>query len=69
MDDYVEKRKKQIYNELDELETECYILLTNIISTRRDLEKVRTKKQAVKFAEMHDLEYGLEHIRIFQLEG
>ena len=65
MDDYVEKLKKQIYNELDELETECHILLTNIISTRRDLEKVRTKKQAVEFDETHDLEFGLEHIRIF----
>ena len=65
MDEYVKKRKEQIHNELDELETECYILLTNIISTRRDLEKVRTKKQAVEFYETHDLEFGLEHIRIF----
>jgi len=65
MDDYVKKRKEQIHNELDELETECHILLTNIISTRCDLEKVRTKKQAVEFDETHDLEFGLGHIRIF----
>lgn len=64
MDDYVEKWKERIYNELDELETECHILLTNIITARRDLEKVRTKKQAVKFDETHDLEFGLEHIII-----
>ena len=65
MDEYIKKRKEQFHNALDELETECHILLTNIISTRRDLEKVRTKKQAVEFDETHDLEFGLEHIRIF----
>ena len=61
----IEKSKIGMLDELREIHEECEILIRRTISYEKDLLKVNTEEEAVKFDETHDLEAGLKHIRLF----
>ena len=61
----IDIRKNEMLVELKEIREECEILIRRTISYEKDLLKVNTEEEAVKFDETHDLEAGLKHICLF----
>lgn len=61
----VEELKNNLYEELEELEQDIVQLQGNLDDFREALEKVKTIEDAEKFDDELDLEYGLQHIRLF----
>lgn len=63
MDNYIEARKRRIFEELATIEKEAKVLLDRIQTFRTDLESVHTAEQANEFDRTHDLEEGFTNIR------
>ena len=61
----VDLRKQEMLIELKQLEEECKLLLERIETYRVDLSKVETEEDAKTFDVTHDLEDGLDIIRLF----
>lgn len=62
----LQKRKEIIFNNLNELESDCRILLQRINSARADLQDVETIEDGKLFDEKYDdFEKDLQHIRLF----
>ena len=61
----IEKEKKEIYNNLDELEKEIEVLKENIREYRKGLESVKTEEDILNFSNQYDLERGLNSIGLF----
>ena len=58
-------RKEAILVDLLRLEEEAKLLLERIPAWREDLLKVKTEEEALEFDKTHDLEEGLNIIRLF----
>ena len=61
----IDLRKNEMLLQLQKLRRECEILIERTYTYREDLLKVNTEEEAKKFDETHDLEEGLETIRLF----
>lgn len=61
----IDLRKHQMLVELQQVRQECEILIERTYAYREDLLKVKTEEDAIKFDETHDIEEGLERIRLF----
>ena len=61
----VEERKQRVLFDLIRVENEAKYLLERIASFREDLLKVKTEEEALEFDRTHDLETGLDIIRLF----
>lgn len=61
----IENRKQKLLSELQELRTECEILIKRTYAYQEELLKVKTEAEAIKFDETHDIEEGLSLIRLF----
>lgn len=58
-------RKHEMLVQLQELRKECEILIERTHVYREELLKVKTEEEALAFDETHDLEEGLNIIRLF----
>ena len=61
----IESRRKEALEQLDKLRKECEILLERTQLYREDIMSVKTEEDAKQFDETHDIEEGLEIIRLF----
>lgn len=61
----IEKQRDELLANLAELDAEIQTLSGRIIKAREDLVNVYTVNDAKRFNENHDLERGLNHIRLF----
>ena len=61
----IESRKNEALQELEKLRKECEILIERTYTYREDLLNVKNEEEARQFDETHDLEEGLEIIRLF----
>ena len=61
----IDLRKHEMLFQLQKLRKECEILIERTYTYREDLLKVKTEEEAKQFDETHDLEEGLEIIRLF----
>ena len=62
---YIESRKNEALEELEKLRKEREILLERTKVYREDILNVKTEEDAKQFDETHDIEEGLEIIRLF----
>ena len=61
----IDLRKNEMLLELQKLRKECEILIERTYTYREDLLNVKNEEEARQFDETHDLEEGLEIIRLF----
>ena len=61
----IDIRKQEMLVQLSRLRKECEILIERTYTYRADLLNVKTEEEAKQFDETHDLEEGLEIIRLF----
>lgn len=61
----IEDRKKSVLMGLDRLEYEMGVLAERVLKAREDLKKVTTEEELRVYAEIHDLEAGLDIIQLF----
>ena len=61
----IDIRKQEMIVQLSRLRKECEILIERTYTYREDLLNVKTEEEAKQFDETHDLEEGLEIIRLF----
>jgi predicted nucleic acid-binding Zn-ribbon protein len=61
----IDLRKHEMLLQLQKLRKECETLIERTHTYREDLLKVKTEEEAKQFDETHDLEEGLEIIRLF----
>lgn len=61
----IESRKNEALEEFDKLRKECEILLERTKVYREDILNVKTEEDAKRFDKTHDIEEGLEIIRLF----
>ena len=61
----IDIRKQEMLVQLSRLRKECGILIERTYTYREDLLNVKTEEEAKQFDETHDLEEGLEIIRLF----
>ena len=61
----IDIRKQEMLVQLSRLRKECEILIERTYTYREDLLNVKTEEEAKQFDETHDLEEGLEIIRLF----
>ena len=61
----IESRRKEALEKLDKLRKECEILIERTQVYREDIMNVKTEEDAKQFDETHDIEEGLEIIRLF----
>ena len=61
----IDLRKNEMLLQLQKLRKECEILIERTYIYREDLLNVKNEEEARKFDETHDLEEGLEIIRLF----
>ena len=61
----IEVRKQEMLCELQKVRGEGEILIERTHAFREDLLKVKTEEDAIAFDETHDLEEGLDCIRLF----
>ena len=61
----IDIRKQEMLVQLSRLRKECEILIERTYTYREDLLNVKTEEEAIQFDETHDLEEGLEIIRLF----
>ena len=61
----IDIRKQEMLVQLSRLRKECEILIERTYTYREDLLNVKTEEEAKQFDETHDLEKGLEIIRLF----
>ena len=61
----IDIRKQEMLVQLSRLRKECQILIERTYTYREDLLNVKTEEEAKQFDETHDLEEGLEIIRLF----
>lgn len=61
----IDVRKQQILSDLQKLRKECEILIERTYTYGEELLKVKTEAEAILFDETHDLEEGLDIIRLF----
>ena len=61
----IDIRKQEILVKLSRLRKECEILIERTYIYREDLLNVKTEEEAKQFDETHDIEEGLEIIRLF----
>ena len=62
---YIDLRKFEMLLQLQKLRKECEILIERTYTYREDLLNVKNEEEARQFDETHDLEEGLEIIRLF----
>ena len=60
----IESRKNEALEKLEKLRKECEILLERTKICREDILNVKTEEDAKQFDETHDIEEGLEIIRL-----
>ena len=60
----IESRKNEVLEKLDKLRKECEILIERTQIYREDILNVKTEEDAKQFDETHDIEEGLEIIRL-----
>ena len=61
----IDLRKNEMLLQLQKLRKECEILLERTQLYREDILNVKTEEDAKQFDETHDIEEGLEIIRLF----
>lgn len=61
----IESRRNEALEELEKLRKECEILLERTHVFREDILNVKTEEDAKQFDETHDIEEGLEIIRLY----
>lgn len=61
----IESRRKEALEKLEKLRKECEILLERTKVYREDVLNVKTEEDAKQFDKTHDIEEGLEIIRLF----
>ena len=61
----IESIKNEALEELEKLRKECEMLLERTQLYRKDILNVKTEEDAKQFDETHDIEQGLEIIRLF----
>ena len=61
----IESRKNEALEKLEKLRKECEILVERTKVYREDVLNVKTEEDAKQFDETHDIEQGLEIIRLF----
>ena len=61
----IDFRKNEMLLQLQKLRKECEILIERTYTYRQDLLNVKNEEEARQFDETHDLEEGLEIIRLF----
>ena len=61
----IESIKNEALQELEKLRKDCEILLERTKIYREDIINVKTEEDAKQFDETHDIEEGLEIIRLF----
>ena len=61
----IDIRKQEMLVQLSRLRKECEIIIERTYTYREDLLNVKTEEEAKQFDETHDLEEGLEIIRLF----
>ena len=61
----IESIRKEALEKLDKLRKECEILIERTQVYRQDILNVKTEEDAKQFDETHDIEEGLEIIRLF----
>ena len=61
----IDLRKNEMLLQLQKLRKECEILIGRTYTYREDLLNVKNEEEARQFDETHDLEEGLEIIRLF----
>ena len=61
----IDLRKNEMLLQLHKLRKECEILIERTYKYREDLLNVKNEEEARQFDETHDLEEGLEIIRLF----
>ena len=61
----IESRRKEALETLEKIRQECEILIERTQVYRDDILNVKTEEDAKQFDETHDIEEGLEIIRLF----
>ena len=61
----IEKEKDGAIIMLREIESEAQMLIFRCANARGDLHSVKTEEDLNRFSLEHDLEKGLEHIRVW----
>ncbi len=61
----IESKRNEALQELEKLRKECEILLERTKVYRGDILNVKTEEDAKQFDETHDIEEGLEIIRLY----
>ena len=61
----IDLRKNEMLLQLQKLRKECEILLERTKLYREDILNVKTEEDAKQFDETHDIEEGLEIIRLY----
>ena len=61
----IESRRKEALETLEKIRQECEILIERTQVYRDDILNVKTEEDAKLFDETHDIEEGLEIIRLF----
>ena len=61
----IDFRKNEMLLQLQKLRKECEILIERTYTYREDLLNVKNEEEARQFDETHDLEEGLEIIKLF----
>ena len=61
----IESRRNEALEILEKLRQECEILIERTQVYRDDILNIKTEEDAKQFDETHDIEEGLEIIRLF----
>ena len=61
----IESRRNEALETLEKIRQECEILIERTQVYRDDILNVKTEEDAKQFDETHDIEEGLEIIRLF----
>ena len=61
----IESRKNEALETLEKIRQECEILIERTQVYRDDILNVKTEEDAKQFEKTHDIEEGLEIIRLF----
>lgn len=61
----IDIRKHEMLVQLQAVRKECETLIERTHAFQEDLLKVKTEEEAIEFDRTHDLEEGLEIIRLF----
>lgn len=61
----IDIKKQELLIALKQVREECEVLIERTHTYREDLLKVKTEEDAKEFDRTHDLEDGLNHIRLF----